>query len=326
MNNGKLRLFLKYLKDNNIIFEYENLFDKVFDFQKLITLSKKDMDDIFNNSYPTIRLYEIINNVKIDEKIINYISELKDIKLKKYSLRLAVSNNFNVDDTLKYINTICNGKEIASSKYAYSLTLNSKVRNNKNCYDYVELVSNTNNEVSIQIRDFLYIKDYIDNEDCLPFCKKVSQTNKDYIARYMIDLYQYKYDNNTKLDVNYISLLLIPNSNIQAKCVYELLKDDKFLEREDALGCIFLISTTHYDYQAYNAYKAIIDGMIKENSYNDLMNIITKEKEIYTDGECNLIDVLNTRDLDKLIDTLSLVDDNIKLTNNTKVKKVINKK
>ena len=56
MNNGKLRLFLKYLKDNNIIFEYENLFDKVFDFQKLITLSKKDMDDIFNSLYPTVRL------------------------------------------------------------------------------------------------------------------------------------------------------------------------------------------------------------------------------------------------------------------------------
>ena len=54
----RIRDFLVYLRDNNVIRKYEDLFDTIFNFESLFKLSDIDILYIVKSDMPEIKLYE----------------------------------------------------------------------------------------------------------------------------------------------------------------------------------------------------------------------------------------------------------------------------
>lgn len=324
MQNAQMKKLLLFLRENNVINEYETLFDKVLNFELLFKLKNSDVTDIINSDMPSVRLYELINNIKIDDSIIDYIYHIKDINIKKYSLRIAVSNVIPKSTKLEYVLCLSNSNNV---RYTYSLIMNDKIRNNENCKKYLDIVSKSNSEVSIQIRDLLFENVFLENEKTLDVCKIVSKTNKEYIARYMIELYKNKVLNKEEVKLEDLSILLYSKGLKQTLYTYELLNDNEFINRDDHILIAFFIATAQHDYQAYNGYIAMNNEDIKnkDNILTTIIDIVNKEKEYECNADINLKNIVKERDLNKLIDALNYIPSDVEISSDMKIKKLENK-
>ena len=109
-----------------------------------------------------LKLYEVINNVKVSEDIKEYIDSLEDMEKIKYSLRLSVSSSFDDEELkLSYIDTICQIENDDVVKYAYAVANDKRINSNSNGIEYVKIVGNTKKEISIRIRDLLLQNGFI---------------------------------------------------------------------------------------------------------------------------------------------------------------------
>ena len=323
MQNTQMKKLLLFIRENHVIKEYESLFDKMFDFESLFKLKNSDVSDIVNSDMPSVKLYELVNNIKIDDNITDYIYHLKDVNFKKYALRIAASNIINNEDKFEYIRSLCHSKNVNNARYTYSLIMNDSIRNNENCKEYVDIVSKSNSEVSVQIRDLLFENTFFENDKILDVCKIVSKADKEYIARYMIELYKNKVLSDEAISLEDISVLLYSKGIKQASYTYELLNDDEFINRKDHVLIAFFIANANFDYQAYNGYMAMNNEDIKnkDDILTTIIDLVNAEKEYYSDTDINLKEVIKERDISKLLDALNYIPNGAEINSDMKIKR-----
>ena len=281
--------FLMYLKNNDVIRKYEMLFDKVFDFESLLSIDDSNFSIIMSDAFLSpVRLYECINNIKIDDKILDYITNLSNEEAIKYSLRLSVSNISN-DEKLKYIKSVCldNSNTI---KYAYSLVVNEDLRRSNRLSKYIELIVNSNIFSAVRMRDLILEKD---DADTLELCNLLSKTDKEYIMDNMIRLH------NFDSTINPI-VLLFSKGEIQSKCAYEVLLN-KGKIGDEAYKYAYLIANSVDERRSYD----MMLSLLKKHDIDCIFNI---EFPIVED----LDTIIKSRDLDKLINYVYSNEDKVK--------------
>lgn len=295
MLNYKLKSFLKFLRSNRVIEEYELLFDRMFDFTKILDLDDDSIGRIYtSNGNYAIVLYEEINGVKIPDNIYSYISGLKSKELQKYAVTMAIGK-YNTDDSLRDIMSVCEGDSVASSRYAYSVAMSDKLDNIEDRREYLKLIANSEADTSIQMRDLVFSKGFLEKEDNLDLLKEISH-QREYIARYMIKLYE-----DTK-SVKRLPILSFAIGESQARYAYELLRNDDVMSEYNSTLVAFWICESELD----DAYRVIL--LVRDNNYKDLYE---KAKKLLKKEEKDVdIDKLfGSRDINKIISGLSYISD-----------------
>lgn len=295
MLNYKLKTFLKYLRNNKIIEEYEFLFDKIFDFNKLLDLSGESISRICKSlNSAAIVLYEEVNGINIPDNIFNYIIGLKSKELQKYAVRMATSK-YNSEESLKYIITVCEGASISSSKYAYSIAMSDKLDENENKCEYIRLVANSDENTSVQMRDLILTNRFLDDSDNLSLLRYLSGENE-YIAKYMIKLY------NDTHSFKYLHLLSYAIGEVQAAYTYEILKNKELMDEYNGTAIALTVTGSEAD----DAYSII--SLIRKGDYYNLdekIELILK-KDI---KDIDIDELFKSRNLDTIISGLSHISD-----------------
>ena len=313
MINKELKDFLKFLKKEKVIEKYEELFDEVFDFDKLITFNKLDTIKVmYDKDLSAIRLYEIIHRITIDEELINmYLSAKEEIK--KYIIRVIVSD---VKDKKELISILINGDNASSIKYAYSLTTKDKLKNDDNLKKYVELVASTKEEISYELRELIEDSKEKGVEIPIQFLGILSDIDDLDIFDYVVDLYNEKgdFENNIHL---YMSLSLA-NSKENANNAFLVLTDENLKDRKDLLYIALSIATCDTEFQS----KKGLEIARKYYDNNDLLvKVLEAVNERNVEGNLeNIMDVLKCRNLDTIIYALTSISDNEEITERVKVK------
>jgi len=325
MNNINMKKLLRLFRNNNIIELYEDIFDKVFDLKKIVLISDEDAFEIMCNSdiMCVVKLYEVINNVCISEKVKEYIQTINDREKIKYILRLAISNSFDNEELrLNYIDTICEVEDNESIKYAYAVANDKRVNSNENGLEYVRIVGNTKKDISIHIRDLLLQNGFLDDVDAFEFVKTLSYAKEEYIVEYMISLYNSKIFEE-KIPVEYLSVLLSSKGITQAQYAYDILKNKEMMKRKDGLFIALAIATREETYQAERGYIALTDKNLleREDASQLIFEIITSDTpDDKLDVECEIREILETKNIDEIIRSLLSIKDEEVITLNTKVK------
>lgn len=300
MLNYKLKTFLKYLRTNRIIEEYETLFDKMFDYSKLLDLNDKSVERIYNDSdIAAIILYEEINEIKIPDDIFYYIRSLNNKELQKYAVRMAVSK-YNSSDSLMYIKAVCEASNSVSSRYAYAVAMSDKLDKIDGKYDYISLTAESEPDTSVQIRDLIFEGSFLKKEDNLELLKYVA-SEKGYIAKYMIMLFN---DTNS---MNNLYILSHAIGETQARYTYEILSSSKLVDIKNIALIALLVAQSEID----DGYKIL--SLIRSNDYDNLyervLSILNKKEE-----DIDVEQLFRSRNLDKIIAGLELInsDEDIK--------------
>lgn len=298
MDNICMKKFLKYLKNNNLIKSYEIIFDKYFNYDDILNISQSDAYDIISsNEYcAVIRLYEILNGVYINDELKEKILGFSDKEKIKYALRIAISSLILDEDKLKYIEVLneCRSENI---KHSYGILCKKEVLENIHSFDYAKMVGTSNYDVSLLLTNLIFEDSFLKKDDSYEFSKCVSKAESEYTARYMIELYK---EFNTPL--SFIEKMLNTEDYEQAKYTYKLMSNDDILKRDDALDLINKISISDEP----------------KRDYNEILGI--KERDIGYET-CSFNEVLKTRNIDKIILSLSVIDGKTEIKGNTKVKK-----
>lgn len=314
MINKDLKEFLKYLKKENIIEEYEMLFDRLFDFTDLFKLNRKDISNIIvNKGLSAVRLYEIINKVSIDESLIEmYLNSCDSIK--KYIIRVAISE---LDLELKkhIIKSFINGNNEDSIKYSYSLITKEKIRNDKYLRDYVSIVSMSKESIAYKMRELIENEKEESNNISIPFLDILSTVEDVGIADYLVHLYEIKKDSN---DINEYMALSISSSRENAKNAFIVLTDEKFKDRDDKLYIALVIAASDTEYQSRNGLLEAYRNFDKDDLVERVAKAVTTKVE--SDKTSFLKEVLKDGEIDDILFSLSSIDSELEIDLNTKVK------
>ena len=311
MVNKDLKEFLKFLKKENIINEYENLFDKIFDFSELLKLSKEDISTIvFNKELSAVRLYEIINKVKLDDTLIDKFIESDD-SIKKYVIRVLVSDIEYKEDI---IDSFMNGNNEDSVRYSYSLTTKEMFKNDENLRDYVRIISKCNKEVAYQIREFVENEKENNKEIPIEFLHLISTIENPEISDYLFRLYDLKGFNN----INEYMVLSLSNDSENAKNAFIVITDDKLKTRDDMIFVALSLATA-------DTPELSRKGLLEAYKYydkDDLIEKVTRVLDGTVDGNdtLSLKDVLKDGNIDEILFSLSTIDNYSLINGNTKVK------
>ena len=295
MLNYKLIIFLKYLRTNRVIEEYELLFDSMFDYTKLLNLSDDAIKRIMQDkSCAAIVLYEEINNIKLPDNVFQYIKGLKSKELQKYALKMATTKYIDTD-LLGYITSVCEGSSIISSKCAYTLAMSDILDKNDDRMEYIGLVAMSDEDTAIQMRDLLFERGFLDKKDNLELLRLVSQENE-YVARYMIKLY---FDTNSTENLPILSCAI---GETQARYTYEILKNSEVMNSDNGILISFFVAQSEID-DGYRIITLIRDGNY-DGLYERVKEILKKDEE-----DINAEELFKSRSLDKIIAKLSRVSD-----------------
>lgn len=324
MNNKSMKKFLRYLRNNKIIELYENFFDKMFDFEKLLYFDEKDVKELVlsDKIVATIKMYEMVNNMTINNTIKNYILSLKDIDAIKYSLRLAVSSSFdNEEEKLKYVKVVSESEK--SLRYAWIVANKKEVNSHKDGLECVKIVGNTDEEIGVFLRDLLFDDQFVKRENILNYLEILSTSKEDYIAEYCCDFLKSSSDLDDKKLIECLYILHCAKGKVQAECAYYILKNKKIMERNDGVLIALSIATREEGYQSEKGLLLTLDDelMKKEDASNiifDAMGEDLLDKEY--DSECDLEELFKKRDLNEIINGLTTISDNENVNAKTRVK------
>lgn len=311
MVNKDLKEFLKFLKKENIINEYENLFDKIFDFSELLKLSKEDISTIVSNKeLSAVRLYEKINKVKLDDTLIDKFIESND-GIKKYVIRVLISD---IEFKEDIINSFMHGNNEDSVRYSYSLTTKEKFKNDENLRDYVRIISKCNKEVAYQIREFIENEKENNKEISIEFLHLISTIENPEISDYLFRLYDLKGFNS----INEYMVLSLSNDSENAKNAFIAITDDKLKTRDDIIFVALSLATADTPELSR---KGLLEAY-KNYDKDDLIEKVTKVLNGIVDGNgtLSLKDVLKNGNMDEILFSLSTLDNYSLINENTKVK------
>ncbi len=295
MLNFKLKHFLKYLRSNRVIEDYQLLFDRLFDYSTLLELDDESIGKIYEaGDGAPIVLYEQIKHIQIPDNIYSYISSLKSKELQKYAVRMAVGK-YNSEDSLRYIMSVCEGKSISSSRYAYSIAVNDKLDKVDNKLEYIDLVANSDEDTSIQMRDLILENGFLEKEDNLALLRAISP-EKEYVARYMIKLY------SESKSMNNVPIISFAIGETQARYTYELLRNKKVMEQDNSILLAILVAQSEVD----DGYKVIT--LVRDN---DCDNLYERSRKLLDreEQDIDIDELFKSGNLSKIISGLSHVSD-----------------
>lgn len=269
--SSKIEL-LNYIKENDIIRIYQMSFDELFDINFISNLSNDDVKSIiFNNKYEcAVKLYEFINNIKINSDILNYIYSLNDEKIIRYCLRMSISKKI-LNDKLKleYVEVISKSNSDVV-QYTYSL-LNSDLYCNKDdSILFAKIISQMNANALGPLSYLLYDPSYRDDSEIYNFTNLVKDVENDYVIEDMINLFTL--DNRPSLS-NMSTVMCSKNSN-NAYLVSELLKNPILNEREDVIIILMMIAMCEESNSAKEAYNYVLENICDINLYNSVFEIV----------------------------------------------------
>lgn len=269
---------LEYLKNEDIIILYQSSFDKYFDLNKIDLISDKEIDSIIcDNKYESvIRLYEVINNVKIDENIKQYICSLSNAKVIRYCLKLAISQDFVNDDLkLEYIKALSLSNEEVV-KYTYQVAASKLYNSSDDGIKYVKAAGKCNEVALLSLIHILHSKKYSSDDELLPFMNMVKDVDKDYIIDYMIDLFKNEDSNTERIPLSYMSILISSKGITQASYVNKILIDEELIKRDDISIIALLVSMCEDVDKAYEAYEIIKDNKNNEQLFDIVFDIVNE--------------------------------------------------
>lgn len=323
MENKNMKRLLNYIKGNDIIKKYQIIFDKYFNFESLLLISDEDVDKIIctDEYFSIINLYEVINDVKIDDDIKQYIHSLEDKEVIKYCLRLSISQEFdNEEKKYEYIKAL--GKSNRDSvRFAYGIASSKLYIESIDGIDYVRMISGCKGEVALHLIDILHSNKYRNDENFYEFINLVKDTKEAYIAEYMVDLFKNEDSIIERIPVSSMAILMCSKGRKQAYYASNILTNDILIEKGLSNSIAFMIAMCEEEEIAHKAYLTIMDNSIINN--DDIMtiidNLMEKENNNYNE-EINIIDLLKTRNIEEILKILNTIPDNIQLNSKVKVK------
>ena len=322
MKNSCLKDLLRYIRDNELIKKYFILFEKKLQLKDLINISDSDAKRIYcssNERIALIKMYEIINKCFFPKNIVEYIINIDSDEIFKYSIK-ALKSNMNDDKKLKYIKAASSGYSNISSRYAFGLITDAKLKENSE--ELIKMVAKAKDKVSLYLRNILFNESVAFDENIESYVKLIYLDNKDFHAKYatrLIENDEIRKDENCKY---YISAIMAGTGHVQTKCVYDYLLNEKCRNSNDSLIIALEIASAKEDYQAIRAKcYAMQDEVIgKKETVSKVCEIIKEELNYKFEKETTVGELIEKNDLNELLVSLSSVSKNENITEKTKVK------
>jgi len=179
MNIVNERRLLEHLKKHQIIQKYQLIFDKYFKEELLLKISDSEINEIIcDNEYKSVvRLYEIVNDTKINDDILNNIYSLDDFEIIRYCLRLSISNDFD-DDNKKYEYLKALSKSNSEVvRYAYGVASSKQFIDKIDGIKYVKMIGNCNDDIALILMYFLHNNNIMNREDAYQITSLIAQCN-----------------------------------------------------------------------------------------------------------------------------------------------------
>lgn len=273
MNASRLT---KYIEENDIVRLYQMTFDKYLDTKLFSSLNENEINLIINlDKYESIVfLYEKFNNVKINEEIKKYIYSLSNNEIKRYSLRLSISDEFKTNNKkLDYIKALSES-ESSAVKFAYGIASNKKYIDSDFGIDYVKLVGKCDDNIMLPLIYFLHSNINIDDSNTFEFVNLLTSVKEEYIATNMISLFK-----NESIPLSHISVLMCSKGSTQTYYAHNILKNVTLVDKGVSTNIAFIIATCEDEEKAYKLYLSSIDeDVIKRDN---IVDIIYKASEKY---------------------------------------------
>lgn len=210
---------LKYLKDKDIARKYQIIFDRLFNYESLELITDKEASKIMcENEYESIiRLYEVVNNVKLDEDIKNYIYSLNKPEVIKYSLRLLVSKDFHDDEKKKeYIYALSESCE-ESIRYAYGIASSKAYINKEDGIEFVKEIGSCNEYIALNLINIVHSEHFINDKNLLKFIKMVKDIEDESIIEYIRCLFENEYFSRERMSLDNMIEILESKQKVMKK-------------------------------------------------------------------------------------------------------------
>ena len=311
-----MKNLLMFIKRYDIVRKYQITFDKYLDLEKLLLIDDKDIDRIMceNESYSLITLYEIINGVKINDDIKEYISLLDDNEVIRYCLRLSISQEFkNDEEKEEYIKALSESNS-DSVRFAYGIASSKLYINSDDGIEYVKMISKCKSDVAIHLIDILHTKSYREDDELYEFINLVKDAKEGYIAEYMVDLFKNEDTNVERPSISSISILMNSKGRRQAYYASSILTSERLIESGNSNKLASIIACCEDDEKAKNIYSSILSS--DEIDLDSTFLIGEKEQE----ETINMISLLKSRNIDEILNVLNNIPDNEKIRAKLKVK------
>lgn len=279
--SSKIKL-LNYIKENDIIRIYQMSFDRILDLDLLSCLSDDDINSIIsNNKYESVaRLYEKINNTKINSDILNYIYSLTDEKIIRYCLRTSVSNKFDSDFRKKKFIKVIGESNSDVVQYTYGIANSDLYCNSSDGIKFAKVISKVNKDAILPLIYLVHNPKYRSDSETYSFVNLVKDVEKDYIMEDMVNLFTL--DNRPLL--SNMSTVMCSRSSKNAYYVSELLKKPLLNEREDIIVILMMIAMCEDVDNVFEAYNYVLNNITDINLYDNVFervnnnNIKVKQK------------------------------------------------
>lgn len=278
--SSKIEL-LNYIKENDIIRIYQMSFDRILDLDLLSCLSDEDINSIMsNNKYESVvRLYEKINNTKINSDILDYIYSLTDEKIIRYCLRTSISNKFDSDFRRKEFIKVLGDSNSDVVQYTYGIANSDLYCNSSDGIKFAKVISKVNKDAIIPLIYLVHDPKYRADSETYSFVNLVKDVEKDYIMEDMVNLFTL--DNRPTL--SNMSTVMCSRSSNNAYLVSELLKNPLLNEREDIIIILMMIAMCEDVDNAFEAYNYVLNNTTDINLYDSVFervnnNIKVKQK------------------------------------------------
>lgn len=271
--SSKIKL-LNYIKENDIIRIYQMSFDRILDLDLLSCLSDDDINSIIsNNKYESVaRLYEKINNTKINSDILNYIYSLTDEKIIRYCLRTSVSNKFDSDFRKKEFIKVIGESNSDVVQYTYGIANSDLYCNSSDGIKFAKVISKVNKDAILPLIYLVHNPKYRSDSETYSFVNLVKDVEKDYIMEDMVNLFTL--DNRPLL--SNMSTVMCSRSSKNAYFVSELLKKPLLNEREDIIIILMMIAMCEDVDNVFEAYNYVLNNITDINLYDNVFERVNK--------------------------------------------------
>jgi len=315
MENRNMKNLLNHIKKYDLVRKYQLTFDKYFDFEKLLLIDDKDVDRIIGNNeyYSLIELYEIINSIKINNEIKEYICLLDDNEVIKYCLRLSTLDDFNSDEEkCEYVKALSESNS-DSVRFTYGVASSKLYINSEDGLLYVKMISKCKSDVLVQLIDILHTKKYREDEEFFEFINIVKDAKEGYIAEYMVDLFKNEDTQLERLSISNMALLMASKGRKQAYYAKNILTNEKLTHNGTSESIAKILVSCEDEEKAYNIYSSILNDKI---SLNEIANIVNDDR----DEKVNIIALFKSRNIDEILRVLNTIPDNEQIKRKIKVR------
>lgn len=315
MENRNMKKLLKYIKEYDIVRKYQIIFDKYLDFEKLLLIEDKDLNRVMCNNeyYSLLGLYEIINGIKINDEIKEFICLLDNTEVKKYCLRLSTLQDFDSDEEkFKFIKALSES-DSDSVRFTYGVASSKLYINSDDGISYVNMISKCKSDVAIHLLEILHSKKYREDNDLYEFVNIVKDAKDGYIAEYMVDLFKNEDSPLERISIFNIAILMNSKGRRQAYYAKNVLTNEKLIENGISERIAKILVSCEDEGKTSKIYSSILDDKINLDEIINSLNVDNEE-------EINIITLFKMRNIDEILKVLNNIPDNEQIRVKIKVK------